>query len=300
MIPSAVASVRAAAHLLAVSSVLVPLLIGSAWAQATPTATDDPVVAKVNGQPIYYSDLKDAAASLPASAHSMPPQALYPMLLDQMIDGRALAAEAQKTGLDKDPAVQRQIQQAIERTLETALLHKEVGPLVTDEAVRARYDQDVAGKPGAEEVHARHILVADEATAKKIIAELKKGGDFAALSKQYSTDPGAKQQGGDLGFFKKDEMVPEFAAAAFALKDNEVSPEPVQSQFGWHVIQVIERRQAPAVPFEQAREELRQKMIQENVQKAVLHARADVTVEKFNLDGSVPRATDMAEPPTGK
>ena len=133
------------------------------------------------------------------------------MLLDQLIDGRALVSEAHKSGLDKDPAVQRQVTAAEDRALQTAVLSKEVGPIVTDEAVRARYDQDIAGKPGEEEVHAKHILVDNEAEAKKIIADLKGGGDFAALAKQYSKDPGGAQQGGDLGFFKKDEMVPEFA-----------------------------------------------------------------------------------------
>jgi peptidyl-prolyl cis-trans isomerase C len=321
----AVTSARAAVRLLAASAVALPLLASGVLAQGTsaestpaggpptqssaasttppdaaPGGANDPVVAKVNGQPIYSSDVRDAAASLPPSARNMSPQQLFPMLLDQLIDGQALIAEARKTGLDKNPIVQRQVQDASDRALETALLHQQIGPLVTEDAVRARYDQDIAAKPPEVEVHARHILVADEATAKKIIAELKKGADFAALSKQYSTDPGAKQQNGDLGFFKKDEMVPEFADAAFALKDGEVSPEPVHSQFGWHVIQVIERRQAPPVPFEQARDELRQQMIQENVQKVVGKARAGVTVEKFNMNGSVPRATDLAEPPAGK
>ena len=300
MVPSAVTFVRAAARLFAVSAVALPLLMGGAGAQGLQAGADDPVVAKVNGQPIHLSDLRDAAATLPPNARGMPPQTLYPMLLDQLIDGQALVAEARKTGLDKDPAVQHQVQEASDRALETALLHKVIGPLVTDEAVRARYDQDLAGKSGELEVHARHILVADEATARKVIAALKKGGDFAALSKEYSTDPGAKDQGGDLGFFKKDEMVPEFAAAAFALNDGETSADPVHSQFGWHVIQTIERRQAPPAPYEQARDELRQQMIQENVQKAVAQARAGLTVEKFNMDGSVPRATDLAEPPAGK
>jgi peptidyl-prolyl cis-trans isomerase C len=300
MVFPAVTPVRAAARLLAASALVLPLLIGSGHAQSAAPAANDPVVAKVNGQPIYLSEVKEAANTLPPSAHSMPPQQLYPMLLDQLIDGRALVAEAHKTGLDKDPAVQRQVQDAADRALETALLHKEIAPQITDQAVRARYDQEIAGKPGETEVHARHILVGDEATAKKIIAELKKGADFAALSKQYSSDPGAKDQGGDLGFFKKDEMVPEFAEAAFALKDGEVSPTPVHSQFGWHVIQVLEHRQAKPVPYEQARDELRQKMIQENVTKAVAQARAGITVEKFNLDGSVPRATDLAEPPPAK
>ena len=254
-------------------------------------------MAKVDGQPIHLSDVKDAVQALPENVRGMPSQTLFPMLLDQLIDGRALVAEARKSGLDHDPAVQRQVTAAEDRALQTAMLSKAVGPSVTDEAVRARYDQEIAGKPGAEEVHARHILVETEAEAKKIIGQLKGGGDFAALAKQYSKDPSGAQQGGDLGFFKKDEMVPEFAAAAFALQPGQVSQQPVHSQFGWHVILLVERRRAEAPSFEQARDELRQKMIQEGVQKAVAKARAAASVEKFNLDGSQVRATDTAEPP---
>jgi peptidyl-prolyl cis-trans isomerase C len=217
-----------------------------------------------------------------------------------LIDGQALVVEAQKTGLDKDPAVKRQMQEAADRALETALLHKQIGPLVSEAAVRARYEKDIAGKQGEEEVHARHILVADEATAKKIIAELDKGADFAALSKQYSKDPGAAQQGGDLGFFKKDEMVPAFADAAFALQPGQITQTPVHTQFGWHVIQVLERRRAPPPTFEQASAELRQKMVQDYVQQAVAKAVAGVTVERFNMNGSPVRATDSAVPPPSK
>ena len=125
--------------------------------------------------------------------------------------------------------MQRQIAAAEDRALQTAMLSKEVGPSITDAAVHARYDQDIAGKPGEEEVHAKHILVDSEAQAKKIIAELKGGADFAALAKQYSKDPSGAQQGGDLGFFKKDEMVPEFADAAFAMQPGQVSPTPVHT-----------------------------------------------------------------------
>jgi peptidyl-prolyl cis-trans isomerase C len=283
---------------LACSLLAVSLLSGgAARAQGTAPPPADPVVAKVDGQPIHLSDLKDAAQGLPENMRAIPPQTLYPMLLDQLIDGRALVAEAHKSGLDQDPTVKRQITAAEDRALQTAVLSKEVGPSVTDDAVRARYDKDVAGKPGEEEVHAKHILVDSEAEAKKIIAQLKGGADFAALAKQYSKDPGGAQQGGDLGFFKKDEMVPEFATAAFALQPGQISPDPVHSQFGWHVILVVERRKAEPPSFEQAREELRQKMIQEGVQKVVAKARASAAVEKFNLDGSQVRATDTAEPP---
>ena len=263
---------------------------------AQPPAAD-PVVAKVDGQAIHLSDLKDAVQGLPENLRGMPSQTLYPMLLDQLIDGRVLVAEARKSGLDKDPTVRRQVAAAEDRALQTAVLSKEVGPSVTDEAVHARYEQDLAGKPGEDEVHAKHILVSSEAEAKKIIAQLKGGADFATLAKQYSKDPSGAQQGGDLGFFKKDEMVPAFADAAFVLQPGQVSPEPVHSQFGWHVILVVERRRAEPPSFDKARDELRQKMIQEGVQKVVAKARAAASVEKFNLDGSQVRPTDTAEPP---
>jgi peptidyl-prolyl cis-trans isomerase C len=280
-------------RLLAAAALGCAVSAGSALAQ-----TDaDPVLATVNGQPIHMSEVKEAAGSLPPQARGMPPQQLYPMLLEQLIDARALLIQAQRTGLDKDPEVQRVVQAAQERALESALLNKVVRPQVTDEAVKARYEQDVAGKTGETEVHARHILVGDEATAKKIIVDLKKGGDFAALSKQYSKDPGAAQQGGDLGFFKKGDMVPEFSATAFALKDGETSPTPVKTQFGWHVIQVIEHRTSKPPSFEEQRDELRQQMVQAAVQKEVAQVRGAVKVEKFNPDGTPAKATDSAEPP---
>jgi peptidyl-prolyl cis-trans isomerase C len=230
----------------------------------------------------------------------MPPQQLYPMLLDQLVDAQALLVEARKTGLDKDPEVQRSMQMAQDRALESSLLNKVVRPQVTDAAIKARYEEQYAGKSGDAEVHARHILVSDEATAKKIIGELKKGGDFAALSKQYSKDPGAAQQGGDLGFFKKTDMVPEFADAAFAMKDNEVSPAPIKTQFGWHVIQTMEHRNAAPPTYDQVHDELRQQMVQAAVQKEIAEARGQVSIERFNMDGSPVKPTDTAEPPAAK
>jgi len=289
----------ATARCLAGALLALPLLCGTAHSQAATTPVD-PIVAKVDGVPIRLSEVKAAVSGLPENARAMPPQTLYPVLLDQLIGGRALVAEARKTGADKDPEVQRQVAVAIERATEAALLQREVGPQISDAAVRARYDRDMAGKTGVTEVRARHILVPDEATAKTIIADLKKGTDFAALSKQYSKDPGSAQNGGDLGFFKQDQMVPEFAAAAFTLKDNEITATPVKTQFGWHVIQVTERRKAAPPSFEDAQDELRQQMIQQGVQTALTRARASVVIEQFNLDGSPMRATDTAVPPPSR
>ena len=302
------------ARLSLAAALIVAPLSGAAFAQAdkapapgpTPAAgatipsgapvAGDPVVAKVNGQEIHLSDLSDAVKTLPPQVQAMPPSVLYPMLVDQLVDRQALLDEARKVGLDKDPAVQKQMTAASDRALQTALISKEVGPKVSDEAVRARYEKEIAGKPGEEEIRARHILVPTEAEAKDIIAQLNKGADFAALAKQHSKDSGSAQ-GGDLGFFKKGDMVPEFADAAFALKPGQFTQTPVHSQFGWHVIKVEEHKQDTPPSFEQARDELRQKMIQEDVQKVLQQARNDATIEKFNLDGSPRRATDTAEPP---
>jgi peptidyl-prolyl cis-trans isomerase C len=256
----------------------------------------DPVVARVDGRDVRQSDVMALAEGLPENVHGAPSAQLYPMLLDQLIDGQALVILARKTGLDKDPAVARQMQDAADRALQSALLSHDVGPSITEQALRARYDHDIAGKPGVEEVHARQILVPTEAEAKKIIADLKKGGDFEATAKKHASGPGGVQ-GGDLGFFRKDQIVPEFANAAFAMKAGEISQNPVHTQFGWHVIKVEERRTAPPQTFEQAHEALRQRMIQEGVQKVVAQARDGVKVEKFNRDGSTIRPTDGAQPP---
>jgi peptidyl-prolyl cis-trans isomerase C len=259
----------------------------------TPPA--DPVVARVNTTEIRLSNLSEAAQGLPAEMRAMPPAMLFPMLLDQLVDRAAIVELARKRGMDRDPAVARAIARAQDQALQNALMARDVGPLVTEAQLRARYDRELAGKPGEEEVHARHILLPDEAAARAVIADLKRGGDFAAIAKARSTDKASGD--GDLGFFKKTDMVPEFAEAAFALPAGQVTDAPVKSQFGWHVIRVEARRRAPAPSFEEAHDGLRSKTIQEAVAKVLEQARVGLAVEKFNFDGSPRRATDGAEPP---
>jgi peptidyl-prolyl cis-trans isomerase C len=276
-----------------------PACLAGARAQTpAPAATPapDPVVARVDGEPVHMSDLATAAQDLPQQLRGMPSSMLYPMLLNQAVDSKALLLLAKKDKLDQDEKVRAQMRHASEQALQTALLTREIGPDVTEAAIKARYEKDVAGKPGEEEVHARHILVSSEAKAREVIAELAKGGDFAALAKKYSTDPGAAD-GGDLGFFKQGDMVPEFAAAAFAMKPGEISRDPVKTQFGWHVIQVLERRAGKPPTYEEAHDELRQKMIRESMTRLLAKAHAGVRIEKFNPDGSVPSPVDTAVPP---
>jgi peptidyl-prolyl cis-trans isomerase C len=248
-------------------------------------ALPNPVVARVGDKEIHQSDLAAAAQGLPEQYRNLPPQVLYPMLLDQVIDREALVIAARKQGLENDPRVQEQMHFADDRVLQNALLSREVGPTLTDAAVRARYDQQYAGKQGAEEVHAEHILLPSKEKAEQVLAELKNGADFTALAKKYSTDPSAAN-GGDLGWFKKGDMVPAFADAAFSLKPGEVDPQPVQTQFGWHVIKVLDKRQSPPPPFEQVQNEIRQSLIRDGVAKAVADAKQGLQVVRYNPDGS--------------
>ena len=254
-------------------------------AAAPPSEPADPVVARVGGEAIHASDLTEAAQNLPEELRGMPAPVLYPMLIDQLIDRRIVVMEAKKQGLERDPAVQKQIARATDAAVQNALLSRDIAPTLTDEAIKARYDRDYAGKPGEEEIHARHILVEDEAKAKDIIKQLAAGADFAELAKTNSKDPGATN-GGDLGFFKKSDMLPEFAAAAFALQPGQVTPVPVQTRFGLHVIKLEERRSAPPATLEQVRDEIRQQLIQEGVTRVLTAARQGVVVEKFKPDGS--------------
>lgn len=288
---------------LLLAALLLPAGLALAQGQpASPTqpAQENPLVARVEGVEIRLSDVQEEAQRLPEQLRGMPPQMLYPLLLDQMITQRALVAAARAQGLERDPEVQSRIRRAEEETLQQVLLTRELAPLMTEEALRARYQRDVANRPAEEEVRARHILVATEAEARAALAEVRRPGtDFADVARRRSTGPGARE-GGDLGFFKREDMIPEFAEAAFALRPGEISQNPVRTQFGWHVIRVEERRAVPPPDFEEARESLRQQAVEEGVNAAVERIRAAARVERFNLDGSAPRPPsllDGAAPP---
>ena len=142
--------------------------------------------------------------------------------------------------------------------------------------------------PPEEEVHARHILVATEAEAKDLLAELKKGTPIEKLAKDKSTDKASGAEGGDLGWFKRTDMVKEFSDAAFALKKGELSETPVKTQFGYHIIKVEDRRQAPPPAFEEMAEQIREDLARETVTAFIDQLRSGAKIEKFNIDGTKP------------
>lgn len=246
----------------------------------------DVVVAVVNGQKVMRSEVEMMAASLPPQYRQMPFQMIFPALLDQVINTKLLAGEGRKQGLQKDPEVRRRMAMIEDRLVQDSFEQKEIAKLVTPEALKARYEKQVAAMPPEEEVNARHILVKTEEEATAIIVALKDNGDFAALAKEKSTDTGSGANGGELGWFRKADMVGEFAEAAFKLKKGEISETPVKTQFGFHVIKLEDRRAAKPPTFEETEEELRTHMERELGAQMVDEMRAKAQIERFNLDGS--------------
>ncbi len=252
---------------------------------APAAAQADPVLATVNNQPIHLSDVQDAASGLPAQLQQLPPQQLLPLIVNQLIDRKALLVAAQAEDLQKNPQVAAVMQQAADEKLENAYIQEKVSPQVTDAAVAAVYKADYAGKPGPTQVDARHILVKTQAQAQAIITQLKHGANFAKLAEKYSIDPGAAN-GGELGWFTQDQMVPAFANAAFALKPGEYTKTPVQSQFGWHVILCEGRRTAPPQSFDAVKQQISQQLADAAIKSTLAAARSKVTIQMFNADGT--------------
>ena len=251
---------------------LMALCVPAAFAQG------EAVVATINGEPVTEADLSIALTDLSEQFAQLPDDQRRAAALSAIIEIRLLAAEAEKAGLAEGDDFARRMALLRQRALHSAYIDKEIAEQVTDEAVRARYDKQVAETPPTNEVRARHIIVETEDEAKAIIEELDAGGDFEAIAKEKSKD-GAAAQGGDLGYFTEGRMVPEFEKAAFAMNVGDYSKEPVQTQFGWHVIKVEDKRVQQPPAFEQVAEQFRALLLRESYFAKVTELRAAAAVE---------------------
>lgn len=219
----------------------------------TPTA-DNPVVGTVDGQNILRSEVIAFMRNFPPQMQQMPVEQLFPMALEQVVTAKIVDARAAKEPeLQTDPEVAKRLSEAKVQIIRTVYLEKEIEKQLTDDKIQKAYDKFKAEQGKIEEVHARHILVEKEETAKEIIAKLEGGAKFEDLAKEYSKDPSNKDAGGDLGYFTKEAMVKEFADAAFAMNKDEVSKTPVKTQFGFHVIQVLDKRTKPVPSLEEVK-----------------------------------------------
>jgi peptidyl-prolyl cis-trans isomerase C len=258
---------------------------------APPTATlaqNDPVVAKVNGVEIRQSHVDLAEEDLAEQIAQLPAEARREYLITYLIDMQLVDKAAEDQKLAQSVEFARRLTFAKNKLLMDTQMQSVGKDAVTDAALRKVYDEAAKQIGDEQEVRARHILVETEADAKALLAELKKGTDFAALAKQKSKDPGASE-GGDLGYFTKDQMVPEFAEVAFKLNKGQTS-DPVKTQFGWHIIKVEDKRKRDVPSFDQVKPQLESYLVRK--------AQADY-VSKLRESAKIERTGGGPTPPPG-
>jgi peptidyl-prolyl cis-trans isomerase C len=262
---------------------------------AGPASADDKVLAKVNGSEIRQSDVALAEEELGPSLAQMDPATKDQNVLAFLIDMKVVAKAAEDKKIEDTDDFKKRMAFTKNRLLMDSLLASEGKAATTDEAMKKVYDDAAKQISGEQEVHARHILVDTEAKAKEIKAELDKGADFAELAKKESKDPGASD-GGDLGFFTKDQMVPEFSAVAFSLEPGKIS-DPVKSQFGWHIIKVEEKRNRKPPEFDQVKSQIETYVTRKAQADYVAKLRDAAKIERFDQAANTPPAAGGAAPP---
>lgn len=261
---------------------------------ATPARADDTVAAIVNGDKIYKKDVMKAIDELPVKGAKA--EQVYPMVVEQVVNEKLLE-KAVTDAKVRDSAEYKKRLDIIEAQLAKQMyLENAVKDSVSDKDVKAAYEKFKDENKGKTEIHARHILVPTEDEAKQVIKELDGGAKFEDLAAKRSSGPAA-QNGGDLGYFAKEDMLPEFSDAAFKLKKGEYTKTPVKTQFGWHVIKVEDIRERKVPDFAQVEGAIRNKLSQDALQGLVEKLRSGAKIEVFDINGKpvTPAAADKTE-----
>ncbi|HTJ58308.1 MAG TPA: peptidylprolyl isomerase [Devosiaceae bacterium] len=248
---------------------------GAAAAPAAPKPTD--VLAKVGNETITGADLNYAAEDLGQQLQSVPPQDREAFLVSVLIDMKIMGQAARTAKLDQTDDYKARLAYLEDRALRRAYFEQNIVPAVTPDAVKAAYDAYVKAFKPQDEVHARHILVATQAEAQDIEKQLAGGAKFEDLAKAKSTDTGSAANGGDLGFFQKGQMVKPFEDAAFSLNVGQVS-QPIQTQYGWHIIRVDEKRKTQPIPMAQLAQQLQQQVLFKKFDDAVANLKKTTPV----------------------
>lgn len=264
---------------LSLSAWLVAAVGLAAVAHLPAVAQEDKVVATVNGQPITEAEMKLVEEDLAQQFARLPEDQRRAAVLSAIMEFRLLAGEAAAKGVDKDPAFMQRMELLRQRALHAAVVESEVAQKITEEEIRARYDAQIAATPPVNEVKARHILVKTKEEALAIVKRLEAGEKFEDIAKEVSTDPGSGANGGDLGWFGPGQMVPEFEKAAFGLDVGAYTKEPVQSQFGFHIILVEDKRTQQPPAFEQVKEQFRSLILREKYFELVKSLRGAATID---------------------
>jgi peptidyl-prolyl cis-trans isomerase C len=274
----ALAAAPLSAHAQDAAPAEAPAATTEAPAAAPAEVTPDTVVATVGDEAITEADLAFAAEDLQQELGQMPPQDRRAFLVTVLIDMKVMANAAREREMDQSEIFQRRQKYLEERALRRAFFAEEIAAGVTPEAVQAAYDELIANFEPQEEVHARHVLVATEESAEAVKAEIEAGRPFEEVAMEKSTDPSAQQNGGDLGFFSRGMMVKPFEDAAFAMEAGEVS-DPIQSDFGWHVIRVEEKRQSQPPAMEEVSQQLQQQVMFQTFEATVTELKAATTID---------------------
>lgn len=254
-----------------------------------PQAVKDYVIVKLDGEDIHYSEIQKIWEGLFPGEGEVPSLASFgDQVRNNIVRGivteRILTKEAYKKGLDKSPEILSQLENLKQKLMVKELLEKRTAD-ISEDAIKQKYEETIAGMEGKEEIHASHILVEDEAKAIELAAKLDNGAEFEKLAEENSTDKGTAVRGGDLGFFTQDQMVPEFAEEAFKLKAGEIS-KPVKSSFGWHVIKVHERRQVPLPTLEESRAQITKLIAREKNKEYLLDLLGQAEVTYLDPEGN--------------
>jgi peptidyl-prolyl cis-trans isomerase C len=263
-----------------------------------PARAEDKVLARVNGVEIRQSDLALAEEELGPSLAQMDPATKEQNVLAFLIDMNLVAKAAEDKKVQDSDDFKKRMAFTRSRLLMDSLLASEGKAATTDEAMKKVYQDASKQISGEQEVHARHILVETEDEAKQVAEELKKGADFAELAKKKSKDPGASD-GGDLGFFTKDQMVPEFSAVAFSLEPGKIS-DPVKTQFGWHIIKVEEKRNRKAPEFDQVKSQIESYVTRKAQADYVAKLHQGAKIERMDQAANAPAKSDAAAPAPAK
>lgn len=251
-------------------------------------ATTDLVVATVDGNNITLSDVEKVRAANPQLS-ALPLESVYEPLLDNMIDLNVVAAAAKAEKIQNTPEFKKTMKDVEKQLLASHYLEKQAKKDQTKEKLEALYEEFKKENPPQEEMSAAHILLKTEKEAQDVIKQLEKGADFAELANKLSENKGL--EGGDLGYFSRELMVPEFSEASFAMKEGEISKKPVKTKFGYHIIKAGPRRLSETPKFEDVEQELTQRLAAQSVQKTMqkLREKAKIvkTPVKFGPDGKV-------------
>lgn len=282
------------AGVLVVGAVAIWSVVANRWNDlSTESKPMGAVAATINGEPIYVSEVESIARQMPQLAE-LPFDMIYPKLLNEMINDRVLRQAAIDSKLEENPIVQKRLKVAHDQILSQSYLFNKLSDTATEEELKKLYLEKIKDFKGPEEIHARHILVKTPKEAQDILIQLKAGADFQMLANTKSLDA-ESNNGGDLGYFQKDMMIPEFSEPVFALKKGQISA-PIKTPFGWHIVLVEDRRLSAPPAFEDVKDQLRQLIFEKNKDAVIAQERArykvDVITKSLNTQ-SLPSMKDV-------